>query len=152
MELLSLRFLALWTMLLCWHVFVWICFLFCNVPSSVTDKSSGNSTLKFLKNCQAILHSSCINLHSRQQCMKGSNLSTSLPKLIIHCLLISILVASPMAQRLKSLPAMQEAEETRLWSLDGKIPFQYRLKNPMGRGAWQATVRGVTWSRIWLSD
>ena len=59
-----------------------------------------------------------------QQCVKGANLSTSLPKLIIHCLLISILVASPMAQQVKNLPAMQEAQETGVWSLDGKIPWR----------------------------
>ena len=96
------------------YLYEYVFFFVEYVPSSVTDKSCGNSTLKFLKNCQAILHSSCINLCSHQQCMKGSNLSTSLPKLIIHCLLITILVASPMAQRVKNLPAMQEAEETRL--------------------------------------
>jgi len=96
------------------YLYEYVFFFVEYVPSSVTDKSCGNSTLKFLKNCQAILHSSCINLHSRQQCMKGSNLSASLPKLIIHCLLISILVAFPMSQRVKNLPAMQEAEETRL--------------------------------------
>ena len=32
-------------------------------------------------------------------------------------------------------------------------PLQYScLENPMGRGAWGATVRGVTKSRTWLSD
>ena len=32
-------------------------------------------------------------------------------------------------------------------------PLQYSwLGNPMGRGAWQATVRGVTKSQILLSD
>ena len=30
-------------------------------------------------------------------------------------------------------------------------PFQYScLENPMDRGAWQATVQGVAYSRIWL--
>ena len=32
-------------------------------------------------------------------------------------------------------------------------PLQYScLKNPMDRGAWRATVHGVTKSRTWLSD
>ena len=32
-------------------------------------------------------------------------------------------------------------------------PLQYScLKNPLGRGAWQATVQRVTKSRTWLSD
>ena len=32
-------------------------------------------------------------------------------------------------------------------------PFQYlRLKNPMNRGAWQATDHGVVKSRTWPSD
>ena len=32
-------------------------------------------------------------------------------------------------------------------------PFQYScLENPMDRGAWQATVHGVTKSQTWLSD
>ena len=32
-------------------------------------------------------------------------------------------------------------------------PLQYScLENPMDRGAWQATVHGVTMSRIQLSD
>ena len=33
------------------------------------------------------------------------------------------------------------------------FPFQYScLENPMDRGAWQATVHGVTKSWTWLSD
>ena len=32
-------------------------------------------------------------------------------------------------------------------------PLQYScLKNPMGRGAWQATVHGVTKNQTWLSN
>ena len=32
-------------------------------------------------------------------------------------------------------------------------PLQYScLENPMDRGAWQATVHGVTWSQTRLSD
>ena len=65
--------------------------------------------------------------------------------------------ASLVTQMVKNLPAMQE---TRVQSLCRKIPgegqgthLQYsRLENPMDRGAWQATVHGVTQSRTWVSD
>ena len=56
----------------------------------------------------------------------------------------------------KDLPAMQETQETLGGSLDWEDPLeeengnplQYScLKNPMDRGAWQATVHGVTRSQ-----
>ena len=61
-----------------------------------------------------------------------------------------------MAQWIKNLPAMQETQET--WvqspgqeeSREGENgnPLQYScLKNPMDRGAWQATVQRVTESQ-----
>ena len=38
------------------------------------------------------------------------------------------------------------------WEGNGNPPLQYScLKNPMYRGAWQATVHGVTESQTWLS-
>ena len=63
-----------------------------------------------------------------------------------------------MAQLVKNLPAMSE---TRVQSLGWEDPLekemanplQYSwLGNPMDRGAWQATVQGVTKGRTWLSD
>ena len=65
--------------------------------------------------------------------------------------------ASLVAQTVKNLPAMQEM---------GLIPGLGRspggkhdsllqrscLKNSMDKGAWQATLYGVTKSQIWLSD
>ena len=54
-----------------------------------------------------------------------------------------------MAQRVKNPPAMQE---TQVWSLSGEDPLEDEMathcsilawKNPMDRGAWQATVHGV---------
>ena len=66
--------------------------------------------------------------------------------------------ASLVAQRLKRLPAMRE---TRVRSLSWEHspgegngnPLQYScLENPMDRGAWWATVHGVTKSRTRLSD
>ena len=61
-----------------------------------------------------------------------------------------------MAQRIKHLPAMRE---TWVWSLGWEDPLekemttykQYSwLENPMDRGAWWATVRGVakSWTRL----
>ena len=55
---------------------------------------------------------------------------------------------------------MQDMKEMLLWSLDGEIPgvgngnpLQYAcLEDSMDRGAWRATVHGVTESQIWLSD
>ena len=64
----------------------------------------------------------------------------------------------PIAQTVKNLPAMQE---TQIWSLgsgrssgeSNGSPLQYScLENPMDRGAWQATVLGVTKSRTRLRD
>ena len=57
-----------------------------------------------------------------------------------------------MAQTVKKLPAMQE---TRVRSLGREDPLEEDgtplqdscLENPMGRGAWRATVHGVSKSR-----
>ena len=57
--------------------------------------------------------------------------------------------ASPVAQTVKNLPAMQETQVQFLGS--GRSPgegngnpLQYsHLENSMDRGAWQATVHGV---------
>ena len=66
--------------------------------------------------------------------------------------------ASLVAQSVKCLPAMRE---TRVRSLGWEDPpgegngnpLQYScLENPMDRGAWRATVYGVTKSRTRLSD
>ena len=54
--------------------------------------------------------------------------------------------ASPIAERVKNLPVMQETQETGVWSLgqedpleeENSNPLQYFcLKNPTDRGAWQ---------------
>ena len=52
----------------------------------------------------------------------------------------------PGGSVVKNLPTVQELQEMQVRSLeeDGN-PLQYScLKNPMERGAWQATVRRVT--------
>ena len=53
---------------------------------------------------------------------------------------------------------MQEMQDTRIqflgWedALEEATPLQYScLRNPMERGAWWATVPGVTKSQTWLS-
>ena len=61
--------------------------------------------------------------------------------------------ASPVAQTMKSLPAMQE---TRVQSLGQEDPLEKEMathtsivawKNPMDGEAWRATVHGVTKSQ-----
>ena len=59
----------------------------------------------------------------------------------------------------KSLPAVQEMQETWISGLGRSpeggngSPLQYScLGNPMDRGAWWATVHGVTKSLTWLSN
>ena len=71
--------------------------------------------------------------------------------------------ASLVAQTVKNPPAIQGTWirplgwenhlEKRIPGERNSYPLQYSgLKNPMDRGAWQATVRGVAKSRRWLSD
>ena len=66
--------------------------------------------------------------------------------------------ASRVVQMVKNLPAMQETQIQPLGSgrSPGEgigYPLQYScLENPMDRGAWQATVHGVTKSLTGLSD
>ena len=65
--------------------------------------------------------------------------------------------ASLVAQMVKNLPAMQEIQ---VWSLDQEDPLKKGMvthssilkDNSMDRGAWQATVHGVTQNRTQLSD
>ena len=62
--------------------------------------------------------------------------------------------ASLVAQTVKNLPAMQETfpELGRSPGEGSSNPLQYScLENPMDRGAWRATVQGVT-TLIRLSD
>ena len=53
-----------------------------------------------------------------------------------------------MAQTVKNPPAMQETQVQSLGQEDplekGMITHSTCLENPMDRGVWQATVRGVT--------
>ena len=70
----------------------------------------------------------------------------------------SCLRAALVAQTVKNLPAVQE---TQIRSLDQEDPLREGNSNPvqpsclensMDRGAWWATVSGVTKSWIWLGD
>ena len=64
-----------------------------------------------------------------------------------------------MAQTVKNLPAMQETQVHSLgWEphalekgMANSLQYSY-LENSMDRGAWWATVHGVTESRTRLSD
>ena len=66
--------------------------------------------------------------------------------------------APPVAQIVKHPPAMQETQLRSLGREDfpggrNGNPFQYPcLENPMDRGAWWATVHGVTKRWAQLSD
>ena len=56
--------------------------------------------------------------------------------------------ASLVVQMVKNLPAMQEARVRRSPGGGHGNPHQYSwLENPVDRGAWQATVHGVSKSR-----
>ena len=71
--------------------------------------------------------------------------------------IILMLRASLLAKLVKNLPAMQETWVRSLgWEdpLEGNgNPLQYScLENPMDRGAWWATVHGVTKSQTQLSN
>ena len=57
--------------------------------------------------------------------------------------------ASPMAQQVKNLPAMQETQETWVRSLGWEGTLQKEMAT---RGAWVATVHGVAKSQTRLSD
>ena len=72
--------------------------------------------------------------------------------------------ASPMAQQVKNLPAIQKTHNTQeMWvrslgredSLEEEMATHSRIlawKNPMERGAWQAIVHGAAKNRKQLSD
>ena len=66
--------------------------------------------------------------------------------------------ASQVTETAKNLPAMQD---TWVWSLGWEDPLEkgtaihssiLAWRIPINRGAWQATVHGVTKSRTWLSN
>ena len=87
-------------------------------------------------------------------CLRDSQLSSPLPQLKSSN---SLVPASLVAHMVKNLPAVQE---TRFSPSVGKIPGEGNgnrlqnscLENPMDRGAWWATVHGVTKSWTQLSD
>ena len=65
--------------------------------------------------------------------------------------------ASLVAQMVKNLSAIQEIQ---VWSLGLEDPLEKGMatyssscpENSKDRGAWWATIHGVTKSQIWLSD
>ena len=76
--------------------------------------------------------------------------------LIMHCLHLEFQRAFLMAEMVKNLSALQE---TRVRSLDWEDPLEEGMathssilawRTPMERGAWRATVHGITESQIQL--
>ena len=95
------------------------------------------------------------------QPMTGDELgSPLLMQFALHC---SKWIDFPGGSGIKNLLAMQELQETQVWSLSQEdspgeghgYPRQYScLENPMDRAAWWATVHGVAKRQIllkWLS-
>ena len=69
----------------------------------------------------------------------------------------NVVLTSMVAQMVKNLPAMWKTQVRSLGQEDpgegNGHPLQYScLENPMGRGAWLASVHGVTKCRTRLSD
>ena len=66
---------------------------------------------------------------------------------------INMWYSSLVAQRIKHLPAMWETQVQSLgWEdpLEKEMATYFCLENPMDRGAWRATVHGVSksWTRL----
>ena len=93
------------------------------------------------------------------QSMRSQESDTTERLSVIACnIALGITSNFQLAQMVKNLPAMQE---TWVWSLGRDDPLEKRmatqslyscLGNPMDRGAWWATVQGVTKSQTWLSN
>ena len=81
---------------------------------------------------------------------RGCKESDTTERLHFHFHFSASLRASLVAQRLERLPAMRETQVQSLGWEDSPgegngNPLQYScLENPMDRGAWWATVHGVT--------
>ena len=73
----------------------------------------------------------------------------------VHIVKAMVFLVFPVDQTVKNLPATQETWVQFLDREDplDSNPLQYScLENPIDRGAWQATVYGITKSRTRLSD
>ena len=93
----------------------------------------------------------------RKQTWTGKNLRRPWPTqeaALKRLLPIIVWGGSLVAQSIKNLPAMQE---TQVWSLNQEDTLEKEmafhssnscLGNPVDRGAWRATVHGVTKSRL----
>ena len=97
------------------------------------------------------------NRHSLSYFSLSFLIYSACPFMCPLCARYYVPVISLVAQMIKNHPAMKE---TWVWSLGledpwrkNKNPLQYScLENSMDRGAWLATVRGVTKSWTWPND
>ena len=67
---------------------------------------------------------------------------------LLFCIGVQLISSPLVAQSVKSLPATQAGINPQVRKIPGEgngYPLQYScLENPMDRGAWRATVHGVT--------